>query len=258
MCAHASINKTSFSQLISFTNTFKKFLFTANEACWYGNCDNDESSFSSNYAKPENKDTPAKWMKWEEVNGRIIKNQKSSTVGYLYSYLRTILPDFFLDSFVKRTQAKSYEKDKQEALMKNSIAVMMQVYFVENCICTAQDEIQSVLWKQNHITLFTSVLWFRQNTQCKVIISDHLKHDKTPIVVLMDELFSKKTDDATTVKVWSDGTNNQFKKKYVIMGSLDKLSRKHKVHMIWNFSTSYVKGTCMERNGILLMFTWQW
>ena len=58
----------------------------------------------------------------------------------------------------------------------------------------------------------------------------------------MDELFSKKPAGATTVKVWSDGPSNQFKNKYV-MGLLDKLSRKHKVHMIWNFSaTSHGKG----------------
>ena len=58
----------------------------------------------------------------------------------------------------------------------------------------------------------------------------------------MDELFSKKPADATTVKVWSDGPNNQLKNKYV-MGSLDKSSRKHKVQMTWNFSaTSHGKG----------------
>ena len=62
-------------------------------------------------------------MKWEEINGRIIKNQKSGT-GSLYSYLCTIFPDFFIHSFVKRRQAKSYEEDKKEALMKNSNTVM--------------------------------------------------------------------------------------------------------------------------------------
>ena len=62
-------------------------------------------------------------MKWEEVNGRIIKNQKSGT-GSHYSYLCTIFPDFFIHSFVKRRQAKSYEEDKKEALMKNSNTVM--------------------------------------------------------------------------------------------------------------------------------------
>ena len=64
------------------------------------------------------------------------------------------------------------------------------------------------------------MLWFRENTQCEVIISDHLKHDKTPIAVFTEELFSKKQADATTVKVLSHGPSNQLKNKYVI-GSLD-------------------------------------
>ena len=55
-------------------------------------------------------------------------------------------------------------------------------------------------------------------------------------------LFLWKPAGATTVKVWSDGPKNQFKNKYV-MGSLDKVSRKPKVHLIWNFSaTSHGKG----------------
>ena len=48
---------------------------------------------------------------------------------------------------MKRKQAKSYEEDKQEALMKNSNTVMIQVDFAENYTCTAQDEVQSAHWK---------------------------------------------------------------------------------------------------------------
>ena len=76
-------------------------------------------------------------MKWEDVNGRIIKNQNSGTVGSLYTYLCTIFPDFFVHSFVKRKQAKSYEEDKQEAFMKISNTVMIQVDFAENYTCAA-------------------------------------------------------------------------------------------------------------------------
>ena len=200
-----------------YSKTFAEgCLLSADEACWYGNCDHDKCGFTSTYAKPQNSDTPAKWIKWEEVNGRITKNQKSGTVRNLYSYLCIIFPDFFIHSFAKRKQAKSYEEDKQEFLMKHLNTVMIQVDFAENYTCAAQNEVQSAYWKQNQITLFTSVMWFRENTQCEFILSDHLKHDKTPTVVFMDELLSKKPADATTVKVWSDGpVSNQLKNKYV-------------------------------------------
>ena len=75
-------------------------------------------------------------------------------------------------------------------------------------------------------------MWFRENIKCEVIISDHLKHNKTPIV-FMDQLFSLKNPDINTIKVWSDGHNSQFKNKYVI-GSLDLLSK----NMILTFRIS--------------------
>ena len=145
---------------------------------------------------------------------------------------------------MKRKQAKSYEDDKSEAAIKNSNTAMLQVDFAENYTCIAQDKVQSTHWKQNQITLFSSVMWFRENIKCEVITSDHLKHDKTPIFVFMDQLFSFKNLDINTMKVWSDRPNSQFKNKYV-MGSLDLLSKKHDIDIIWNFSaTSHWQGTC--------------
>ena len=58
----------------------------------------------------------------------------------------------------------------------------------------------------------------------------------------MDQLFSLKNPDINTIKVWSDGRNSQFRNKYV-MGSLDLLSKKHNIDIIWDFSaTSHGKG----------------
>ena len=77
------------------------------------------------YPEPKNCKEPAKWVKWEEVNGRYIKNEKSGIVEDLYIYLYNILPEFFNHSFVKRKQAKSYEEDKIEAFMENSDTLML-------------------------------------------------------------------------------------------------------------------------------------
>ena len=48
---------------------------------------------------------------------------------------------------MKKKQAKSYEKDKLEDLMKNSNTVIIKLDFAENYICAAQDEVQSAHWK---------------------------------------------------------------------------------------------------------------
>ena len=127
-------------------------LVSSDEKCWYGNCDHDTCSFDSTYEKPQNSDDPAKWMKWEEVNGRIIKNKKSGSVGSLYNYLGSI---FFHTYICEKKTSKSYEDDKSEAAMKNSNTAMLQVDFAENYMSTVQDEVQSEHWKQNQITLFS-------------------------------------------------------------------------------------------------------
>ena len=70
-------------------------LVSSDEKCWYGNCDHDTCSFDSTYEKPQNPDDPAKWMKWEEVNGCVIKNKKKcfswqsiQLLGlYIFSYI---------------------------------------------------------------------------------------------------------------------------------------------------------------------------
>ena len=111
------------------------------------------------HEKPQNYDDPAKWMKWEEDNGCIIKNQNSGSVSSLYNYLSSILPDFFMNTFVKRKQAKRYEDEKSEAAMKNSNTAMLQVDFADNYMCTAQDEVQSAHWKQNQYQ------WCRGNSE---------------------------------------------------------------------------------------------
>ena len=114
--------------------------------------------------------------------------------------------------------------------------------YAENFTCIAQDEIQSAHWNQAQVTLFTSVTWFRGKTSPHVVISDSLRHEKTSAVVFMDELLGEIHEDATEVRVWTDGPANQFKNKYV-MSAIQPLSEKHGKMIVWNFSaTSHGKG----------------
>ena len=146
-----------FLHLMLCISMFRKFLFTANlllKAALFLLMKNAGTTTVTmtptaliQHEKPQNYDDPAKWMKWEEDNGCIFKNQNSGSVSSLYNYLSSILPDFFMNTFVKRKQAKRYEDEKSEAAMKNSNTAMLQVDFAENYTCTAQDEVQSAHWK---------------------------------------------------------------------------------------------------------------
>ena len=102
----------------------------------------------------------ASWKIWEDNNGRIVKNTKTGQIEDMYQYLCNIVPPFLTHCFIKRKQAENYEKDKAYSLSEQSDTFMLQVDFVENYTCLAQDEVQSAHCKQSQITLFTCVTWF--------------------------------------------------------------------------------------------------
>ena len=83
-------------------------LVSSDEKCWYGNCDHDTCSFDSTYEKLQNSDDPAKWMKWEEVNGRIIKIKK---VVQLAVYTITCTLYFQIFSYIHL-----WKENKQKAM----------------------------------------------------------------------------------------------------------------------------------------------
>ena len=49
------------------------------ECCWYDECEHTNCGFEFVYPFPEDEDRKpksAKWFKWEDVNGHIIKNKQ--------------------------------------------------------------------------------------------------------------------------------------------------------------------------------------
>ena len=112
----------------------------------------------------------------------------------------------------------------------------MQIDFAENYACTAQDKVQSTNWKQAQKTLYISVAWFRSDIFLHVIISDKLKHDKYTVVVNLSKVLKYKPKNVCFLKVWIDGSNSQFKNKYV-MGAKEMLLEMYNIKIIWSFST---------------------
>ena len=82
---------------------------------------------------------PAKWFKWEDVNGRTIKNEKSGTVFELHTYTKTVADAILPHCFIKRKQAEQYELDKVQAQKENSNVMVLQMNYAENYTCRAQD-----------------------------------------------------------------------------------------------------------------------
>ena len=61
----------------------------------------------------------------------------------LHQHTETTVKSFLPQCFVKRKQAESYEIDKAAAQSTNSIVMMLQMDYVENHSCRAQDEVQT-------------------------------------------------------------------------------------------------------------------
>ena len=83
---------------------------------------------------------PAKWFKWEDVNGRTIKKEKSGTVFELYTYTKTVANAFLPHCFIKRKQAEQYELDKVQAQKENSNGMVFQMDDAENYTHSAVGE----------------------------------------------------------------------------------------------------------------------
>jgi len=182
-------------------------------------------------------------MKWEEQNGRLVKNEVKGTVKNLYDYVVSMSQKFFRHCYIKRMQAKQYEEDKKNATLVTSHTAVVQMDFSENYTCISQDEIQSAHWNQGQITLYTSVLWFRDQIMSHVVVSDYMAHNKTSAVIFAGEILAKLPEGVTEEKIWTDGPASQFKNKYII-AAMKELSRNcHDVKLVWNFfATSHGKG----------------
>ena len=72
------------------------------DSCWYDECQHKDCGFEYVYPFPTDDDLKTKcanWLKWEEVNGRTIKNE--GTLFELYQHTETTVKSFLPHCFVK-------------------------------------------------------------------------------------------------------------------------------------------------------------
>ena len=131
-----------------------------NEECWFGTCSHESCGFADVYSLPNEPhltELPAKWNKWQDIEGWLVKHEETGGVANLHSCIESIATKFFKHCFVKRLQSKSYEADKAKSANPDSDTAVLQMNFADNFTCMAQDEVQSAHWNQAQVTLFTAV-----------------------------------------------------------------------------------------------------
>lgn len=126
------------------------------KSCWLRSCKkclNAETKLTEILKKSrKNSETPVIWHQWkkDKTTNRYQKCTEHGTLKSLIKYFLDILPDFLKHSFIKRNQAAEFEKDGEEVVQRDDLAIL-QIDFAESFSCEAQDEIQSAHWNQGTV-----------------------------------------------------------------------------------------------------------
>ena len=112
------------------------FVSPADDSCWFGHC-NHKDTCGSQIQYPLVSDDivsgkEVKWMKCEELSGRVAKREVKGTVKNLHDYITSMSPKFFRHCYIKRMQAQQYEADKEYAILPMSQTAVVQMDFAEN------------------------------------------------------------------------------------------------------------------------------
>lgn len=90
------------------------------------------------------------WIQWAKniETNRFQKPVTAGTLGDLKKRFLDILPEFLKHSYIKRSQAASFESDNEEVRKSDGKLALVQLDFAEGFTCQAQDEIQPAHWNQ--------------------------------------------------------------------------------------------------------------
>lgn len=198
------------------------------------------------------------WYQWEknEEDGRTEKKQTSGKVENLISILEIKLKKFLYHSFVNKQQTNAYNKCKDLSTHLSSDTVMVQMDFSENYSCVYQDEVSSAHWKTTSVTLFTVMIWFRDQKISMVLLSDNNTHDKTTVVpytyFVLNHIKEKFSSDVKHCEIWTDGPSSQFKNRFMFAFVGFTLQKSFDFSVSWNYSaTSHGKGAVDGIGGLI-------
>lgn len=94
------------------------------------------------------------WYQWtkNEDENRVQKLPQKGTIKKLLMYFIGLISQFLKHSFVKRSQAESFNIDREAVNSPdNLLECVVQFDFSENHTCEAQDEVQGAHWNQKQV-----------------------------------------------------------------------------------------------------------
>ena len=120
---------------------------------------------------------------------------------------------------------------------------MIQMDSAENFTFNYQDKVASAHWRSTSVTIYTTMLQFRENSVPRVIVSDNKDHNKNTVIhcsytslKFCKELFG---EEIKKIIIWTDGPKSQYKNKFscsYIGNNLQKLFPNYNI--TWNYSAT--------------------
>ncbi|KAJ8886197.1 hypothetical protein PR048_012406, partial [Dryococelus australis] len=146
------------------------------------------------------------WQQWVESEGcPKLRNYEGSIEDILID-LRMQLHSFKVHSYVQNVQSKAFE-DARRNIDTNEL--VLQIDFAENYSAVSQDEIQSVHWSHQHISIFTCCVWLKDTNCSFAVVSDNLNHDKYTVNANLMKIFEELLKEFPTIENLK--TNTHFR-----------------------------------------------
>ena len=161
-----------------------------------------------------------------------------------------------LHYFINKLQREAYNACRLTATSEDCNTAMVQMDFSENFSCVYQDVVSSAHSKRNSVTLYTVMIWFRDQSISMVLLSGNNNHDKTTVVpytaYVLNYIKEHFGDNVHDIEIWTDGPSNHFENKYIFGFIGITLPQLITYKVFWNYSaTSHGKGAVDGVGGII-------
>lgn len=96
---------------------------------------------------------PVVWLQWikNKPIKRFEKRSVPGTLNDLRNHFLNIVAKFLTHSYVKRSQAQSFDIDNEKVVQENGEVATLQIDFAESFNCEGQDEVALAHWNQANV-----------------------------------------------------------------------------------------------------------
>lgn len=202
------------------------------------------------------------WKAWDTIDKQCVLQNLNGTLEGCLKKLQDLLPQFLSHTFTKRAQSKSFKEARENVQPDEAV---IQIDYAENYGCKHQNEVQAAHWTSVYVSIFTAVVWYKDEKNLAVkksfaLVSDYAQHEKYSVHVslqlLLGEVKFSLVPDLKKVHIYSDGAASQFKQRYTLY-NITHLAEELDIGIEWNFFESYHgKGAVDAIGGTVKKMAW--